>query len=35
MHAKDNLSISKIERVMAIFVSQGEAKSQFLKYLKF
>ena len=30
MHAKDELSILKIERVMAIFLGQGEVKSQFL-----
>ena len=31
---KSEFSISKFERVMAIYVSQGYAKSQFLKILK-
>ena len=34
LNPKEELSISKIERDMAISVSQGEAKSQFLKILK-
>ena len=34
LNPKDEPSISKIERVMAIFVSQGEAKSQFRQIFK-
>ena len=35
LHAKDETHSSKIQQVMAIFVYQGEAKSQFQKILKF
>ena len=34
LNPKEELSISKIEQVMAVSVSQGGAKSQFLKILK-
>ena len=34
LHAKDETHSSKFQQVMAIFVYQGEAKSQFLKILK-
>ena len=35
LHAKDETHSSKIQQVMAIFVYQGEAKSQFQKILKY
>ena len=31
----DTIEIKLVEQVMAVFVSQGVAKSQFLKILKF